>query len=280
MSKNQEIKRGRFNLEEMNYIKNNIKELGPEAIAKELKRTESSIREFANREGIIYEEAKPVEIIKKKISKELRESPEWEALKSEFTESELNYFAHRYSKLMAQFNEDVFPTEETQIFQVIKFEILMHRNLKTSKKGASDIKRLELELSKIYSKYENGDMSDTERSRVLELENLLVSLRSAQQSKSNEFIKLQEKHSSLFKDLKATRDQRITKFENSKKDILSLIKNFTSNTWREAEGRQQALVSLAVEKERARLSEYIEYDDGGVDKPILSSETVEDSNES
>ncbi len=276
MDKEKPIKRGRLSHEEMNYIRENVKALGPTEVATKLNRSQSLVEDFARSEGIIYQDDLNDDraVIQAALNKELRESPEWEALKQEFTEGELDYFGHRFGKLMSQFKEDVLPTEETQIFQLIKFEILMQRNLKGAKRASGDIRRMENELTKIFNEYEGKDMSDETRTLVLNIENQLLSARSAQNSKSTEFVKLQEKHSSLLKELKATRDQRISKIENSSKDILGLLKAMQDQKFRAAEGRQQALVNLAVEREGERLSEFHQFEDGVVDRPILSADTV------
>lgn len=270
------IKRGRLSHEEMNYIRENVKELGAFEVGKKLNRSQNLVEDFAKSEGIIFEDESTddIQVIQAALNKELRNSLEWEALKQEFTEQECDYFGHRFGKLMAQFKEDVLATEETQIFQLIKFEILMQRNLKGAKRAAGDIRRMENELTKIFAEYENIDMPDNTRNLVLNIENQLLSARSAQNSKSTEFVKLQEKHSALLKELKATRDQRISKIENSSKDILGLLKAMQDGKFRASEGRQQALVNLAVDKESKRLGEYHQYEDGVVDRPILTCDTV------
>lgn len=270
------IKRGRMGHDEMNYIRENVKAHGPAVVAKKLNRSKELVEEFAKKEGIIYEEELNDDkaVIQAGLNKELRDSPEWEALKQEFTDPELDYFAHRFGKLMAQFKDDILATEETQIFQLIKFELLMQRNLKGAKRATSDIRRMETELSKIFTEHEDMDMTDNTKTMVLNIENQLLSARSAQNSKSTEFVKLQEKHSALLKELKATRDQRISKIENSSKDILGLLKAMQESKFRAAEGRQQALVTLAVNKETERLGEYHTYEDGVLDRPILSADTL------
>lgn len=270
-------KKGRLGHPEMNFIRENIKILGSQEVARRLNRSRHVVEEFAMNEGLVYDAKLNDEkaVVQAEINMELRNSPEWEALKMEFTEAECDYFAHRYGKIMSQFKDDVWPTEETQIFQLIKFEILMQRNLKGAKRAAEDIRRMEKELSKIFTDWENKDMPDTTKTLVLNIENQLLSARSAQNSKSTEFVKLQEKHSSLLKELKATRDQRFSRVENATKDILGLLKSMQDTRFRQQEGKQQALVNLAVDKEKRRLAEYHTYEDGTVDRPILSAETVE-----
>lgn len=272
-----EIKRGRLGLPEQKYIKDNIKKLGAEQVAQTLNRNVETVREFAMRKGIVFDDHIPsLDEQQVKIVEEFHDTPEWQALEQEFDSGELDYFSHRYAKLMAQFKEDVLPTEETQVFQLIKFELLMNRSLKAAKKGNIDIKRLEAALTSTYAKYKDDDMPDTEKAYASALENQLLSLRAAQTSKSTEFIKLQEKHSSLMKELKATRDQRISKIESSQTDFLSLLKALQEKEFRESAGKQMELVKRSTAKEIQRLGEYHKYADDGVDRPLLSADTIED----
>jgi hypothetical protein len=132
-----EYKRGRLGHPEMNFIRENIKTLGLNETSKHLNRSPDLVSQFARSEGIVYEEDLEDDslVVQASINKDLRKSLDWQALQEEFMETELEFFAYRYSKLMSQFKDDVFPTEETQIFQLIKFEILMQRNLKGAKRA-------------------------------------------------------------------------------------------------------------------------------------------------
>jgi hypothetical protein len=278
---NAEFKRGRLSHAEMTYIRENLKTLGIDEVSRKINRSIDVIDNFARQEGISYErdisEDKAFQKAEQvALSRELKNSPEWDALKEEFTENELDFFQHRYGKMMSQFKDDVLASEETQIFHLLKFEILMQRNMKGAKRAAQDIRRMEKEISKLVVEYEGQDMPKEVRDVFLAIETQLLSARSAQASKSSEYVKLQEKHSAILKELKATRDQRISRIEDSAKDILGLLKEMQDTKFRNQEGRQQALVNLAVEKEHKRLSEYHQYEDKGLDRPILSAETISD----
>lgn len=275
LPKEGDAKRGRLSNLEMDYIRNNLKEKGAEAVAKELNRTVETVKEFAKKEAIVYDEYIPnASFEANALANRLKETPEWEVIREEFTEKECKYFLYMYGKYMSQFKDDVLPTEENQIFQAIKFELLMRRNLLTVKKTKQDIRRLEEEIIKLINKYEGQDMPDATRNLINNLENQILSMRTSNGARTNEFVKLGEKHSALFKELKATRDQRVSKAENSAKDIFSLLKQMQDPRFREKEGRQQALVKLATEKEKQRLGEYHTYEDGGLDRQILSPNTV------
>ena len=266
---------GRMTILEMDYIRHNIEAKGAEVVAKELGRTVEAVRDFAKKEAIVFDnqvpDAKQEQAL---IANELKTTPEWEAIREEFNARELEYFLYKYGKYVAQFKDDVLATEENQIFQAIKFELLMRRNLRAVKRGQMDVRRMENEITKLISQYEGKDMPDNSRNFIIGLENQILSARAAMGSRTGEFVKLQEKHSALFKELKATRDQRVSKAENSAKDIFDLLKSMQDPKFREKEGRQQTLVKLGIAKETKRLGDYHTYEDGSVDRQILSADTV------
>ncbi len=264
--------------QEKEFIKKNYQALSPAQMAKQLRRTEEVIRMWMI--DILKvspdEDVTQFDIDQRTLQKELVNSLDWEALKAEFMTDELKYFKYRYGKIMAQFHKDeVLPTEETQIFMLIKYEILMQRNLKDSKRSVEDVERLDQMLQDTYAKYDSHkDMDDNVKNFVLNLENQLLSARTAKQAKSTEYVKLTEKHSSLMKELKATRDQRINKLESVKETFLDILKELQHEEVRQREGRHMGLVDLAVQKERDRLAQLHSYSDGGLDQPLLTPETV------
>jgi hypothetical protein len=79
----------------------------------------------------------------------------------------------------------------------------------------------------------------------------------------------------MLKDLKGTREQRIKAIEDSKQTFASLVKQIaTDSEFRSRIGLDMEKMRLAAEKEKERLSEYHEYEDGTVDQPFLTPETL------
>lgn len=271
-------KRGPISKSEMEFIRDNANGLSPAEIAKHLERTEETIRTYMIEELRIAPDDYTTEnrVQQLALQKELTNSPEWKALKDEFVQEELVYFKHRYGKLMAQFQDDVLATEETQIFLLIKYEILMQRNLKDTKRSVEDIERMEKLLQETYGNYPDGaaSMDGDTKAFISNLENQLASSRVAKGAKGREYTNLQSQHSSIMKELKATRDQRFDRVQNSKQTLLDVIKSLDREDARAVEGRQMELVRIATEKERKRLSEQHTYVDGTIDQPLLTPETV------
>ncbi len=210
--------------------------------------------------------------------KEATKSLEFELLKDEFTAKEVEYFTARYAKLMSQFKDNIIPTEETQLQHLIKIEILMRRSLIGMKKFKMDLHRKEKQLVKLYAQYaQTGETADTGlRDRILKFETVITAFKNSKKSTNAEFVKLQEKHASIMRDLKVTRDQRITKLDHSTKDFMGLMKLMQEADFRKREALQQSKIRLAVEREKQRLGGYHQYRDGTVDRPLLTEDTVED----
>src|SRR5687767_12557154 len=115
------MKKGRFTLEEIEYLKENSKVLTIEQMAEELNRDPISVRAFVQEKiGLGTQQKKEVEA-----SQELKMKPYWSELKKQFDDSELEMFEFHWKKMWSQFKDDVFHTEEIQIVDTIKLEILM-----------------------------------------------------------------------------------------------------------------------------------------------------------
>ena len=275
------LKRGRLGKPEQRFIKDNVGKLKLEEIAAQLNRDVKTIGDWI-KENLAVDASgdHPVSLAETAIRNELRASPEWKELETQFLPEELTSFERYYSKLMTQFT-DIFPTEEIQIFLLIKIQILMDRNLKSRARALQDISRLEEEiddLSEDIRKARGGKVDktklDADKDRLVNLENQLIAAREAEQSKTAEYTKLSEKHSALLKELKATRDQRLSKAENSKQTFVSLLKDLQNEEVRRRENEEIDFMNVAVEKESERLSASHRYVDDTIDQPLLTPENI------
>ena len=104
---------------------------------------------------------------------------------------------------------------------------------------------------------------------ILNLETQIQAAKASEQARSNEFIKLEEKHQGLLKDLKATRDQRITRIESSKETYLSVIKRLQNEEERDLVGGTMETMKMATRKEEDKLTSPHTFADGSQDMPLL-----------
>ena len=110
--------------------------------------------------------------------------------------------------------------------------------------------------------------------KLTNLETQLSYARNSIASYTNEFTKLLSEQQKIGKDLKATREQRIKRIEDGKSSWAGLIRMLEDETIREKQGREMEILALATDKFLDAMSEYHEYQDGEVDKPFLTPETV------
>lgn len=148
--------------------------------------------------------------------------------------------------------------------------------MRERKRCLQDVERMEEMLDKTLAQYKGNEIAMDSRTKeqIIDMERQLELSRSATHTKSKEYMDLNAKHSVIMKELKGTRDQRISKVENSKESFIGLIKDLQKEEIKMKEARYMELMRLASEKEFKRLSEPHKYVDGQIDQPILSAETV------
>ncbi len=272
---NPKPKPGRLNKEEKKWILDNVGVLPVEEMAEKIGKTPELVHKFVRDNGGAK---RPQNEDRAVIRQDLKCSEEWERLKDEFTGKELKLFEEKYVILMAQFKGDgVLASEEMQIMQAIKYTILMSRNLMARSRALIDVQRLEDMMEDHLARHNHDprQMDDAARSLVLNLETQLQAARASEQSHTNEYVKLQERYDNIMKSLKATRDQRVKDIQSSKVDFLGLVKSLQQKEMQDREGRSAELMRLASAKEYKRLGRLHEYEDGQVDRPILSPDTVD-----
>lgn len=247
--------------EELQYIEANAALAAPEDIAKFLDRDLGAVNRYMDKKGLSRNKKKTFEI---QAEYEIKERPVWEDLKAQFSESELDKFLYLWKQMVAQFRKDILPTEELQIVDVIKLEVLMNRALREQAEMAESIRQLEQSLEGL------------EQEERFSLEREIVSLKVARESLNREYRELLKQKTALFKDLKATRDQRVKTIDGSKKTFAALVNQLISDPdFYEECGHEMEMMRLAAQAEYDRLADYKTYSDGMLDQPLLTPETVE-----
>jgi len=260
------MRKGRLDLNEQAYIKANIKEMSYENIATVLDRDPKSVLLWIKQNiGINANDKKEVEALN-----ELKEKAYWGDLEGQFSEDELEMFVFHWKKMWSQFRDDVFHTEEIQIVDTIKLEILMNRSLKSQNENIKTIHALEEAI------IEENRETNPDTDMIMNLQRQSAVLRASQEALSRDYKDLQTKKSAMIKDLKGTREQRIKAIEDSKTTFASLIKKIIMDSdFRKMAGSDMEKMRLAMDKERERLKEAHTYEDGITDQPFLTPETVE-----
>lgn len=278
------IKPGRLSKQDHDYILANCGRLTPQEIAKKIQRNQATVCNFIRDNYVPPEPEAPrtnpnhvSQAERVTIRQELLGSERWKRLKLELTKDEIEYFEEEFIKWMSQFKNNVLPSEEAQVFDIIKLDLLKSRNMIERKRAREQISALETQQEKI-TKEAGSEVSkwdDTMRETMSNIEDKLQMLRSAEQSKTTEFTKLQERCDKLMENLKATRGQRIKEIESNTDTFMGLLKQLQQKDIVDREGRMTGLTKLAADKEYNRLGQLHEFEDGNVDRPILSADTVD-----
>ena len=203
----------------------------------------------------------------------LEDRPYWTELKAQFTTDELELFKYHWSRIISQFKDDVFPTEEIQVVDVIKLEILMNRCLKGNKENIEQINTYDHMVRDERSR----DKDQQDHDYIINLERQMASLRASQESLNRDYRELQAKKGAMLKEMKGTREQRIKRLEDSKLSFTSWVAALMQDPERMKKyGIEMEKMRKAMIKEGDRLASFHKYEDGTVDQPFLTPDTVKD----
>lgn len=264
-------KRGQLSLDEEKYIRDHVNSLTIEQIADGLNRSPAPIKRYIDEQSLMLSDSEKSD--NDYLKHKLHSKTFWGEIKRQFDEDtgELQYFEDTWVGLIKQFREDVLPAEELQIKQFITIDILINRSMKERKRHIAETEKLQKQVDKEYEKSE----ADRDIPKLANLETQLSFARNSIANYTNEYTKLLNEQQKISKDLKATREQRIKRIEDGKSSWTGLIRMLEDEELREKEGREMAILSMAANKTLDKMSEYHTYQDGILDKPFLTPDTIE-----
>jgi transposase len=204
------------------------------------------------------------------LSLKLRNKYYYKQLKTQLTPEELALFECMWVDYMLQFKEDVLPTEENAIKQLIVMEILMDRSMTERRRSLKDIEQYSTELDAEYNK----EPHDRDAARIHWLTEKKTMAEMAQKANTDEHNKLLQRAQALQKDLKSTRDQRVDRIENSKSSWLGLLRYLEDERIREREGLEAEVVKESANYQLEKYANSHKYADDSYDLPILTPETI------
>lgn len=262
-------KSGPWTVEEKEFIAQNCQSMAFEEIARRIQRNPDKVKTYITK--TLGQKTIKTQQFQVNPEYDIQRSPIWDQIKEQFSPDERKIFLYHWSRYILQFKDDVFPTEELQIIDSIKLEILLDRALRSQRQSVSEIENYELELQKLKAAGGEDNLHE-----IRGLEQLILSCRTAMQSLGREYNDLLNRKVQMLKELKATRDQRVTKIESSKQTVLGWIAELIRDKeLRRKLGLQMEKMRIAIDVEKLRLMEPHKYMDGVIDYPILNSDTVE-----
>jgi len=203
---------------------------------------------------------------------ELRGKLYYNDLKRQFTSREIHYYENKWVELIQQFRGDILPSEEMQLRQYITVDILINQvlELRRSHQQKADEVQGNLDLE------EAKPPGVRDESIVDQLSQQLIYLQNSVSTHGPEYKSLLDKQRAINKDLKANRDDRIKRVEDSKESWAGLIKSLDDEEQQKRMGNDMEIMRLAKNKSRDAMAEWHTYDDGVVDQPFLNADTVKD----
>ena len=261
------MKKGRFSKTEQAFIKENHESLSVNQIASQLDRDPQSVKDH------IEKKLGSSKIQKRELEAayDLKSRAYWKDLESQFSKDELDIIVYHWGRIISQFRDDVLPTEELQVLDAIKLEVLMNRALKNQQTNMLDIDRYE----EMVTAEKQQPLEIQDKDYIFNLERQIAVLRSAQETLTRDYKDLQTKKAAMLKDLKATREQRIKRLEDSKQTFIGWVRNLMSNPEvRRTMGEEMEKMRIAMGAEQERLPEWHQYEDKLVDQPFLTPDTT------
>jgi hypothetical protein len=262
------MKTGRLSKQEWEYIEQHADRLTADQIAKNLDRAISPVRSYLQKIGKSKNKKANLEV---QAEYDLKSREYWKELKLQFSSEELTMFLYHWKQIVAQFRRDIMSTEEMQIVDTIKLELLMNRALKEQQETISNIRILE----GMVEEEELKPVAERDKEVYFSLQRQVASMRAAKEALSRDYKELQTKKSAMFKDLKATREQRVQKLESNKTTFSGLVAKLMGDPeYFEEIGREMEMMRLASDGCREQLGSYHTFGDGVVDRILLTPETV------
>jgi hypothetical protein len=260
------VKTGPWTKKDKDFIAENHNKLTPKEIASVLGRNDDTVKKYIEEHysSLFQHKAKSAEY-------DIQNSPIWDDIQSQFSKEELKKFLYHWGRIVSQFRDDVYPTEEIQVIDTIKIEILMNRCLNHQKRNLQEIEELEADLER----EQNTGSPDPQV--VFELQKQIGVLRASQESLNSNYRSMLDNKNKILKEMKATRDARIKVLENSKQSFPTWMRRLLEDKdMRLKLGYDMEKMRLAANKEYERLSELHTYVNGEVDQPFLTPENVVD----
>jgi hypothetical protein len=261
-------KRGKLSKIETRYIEQNCFDMSLADIALHLNRTIEPIKKYIDKANLKARDLTDHE----HLLSTLRSRYYFKEIKKQFDDGEITFFEHMWIDYFRQFNEDVVHTEEMQIVEVARTEILINRSMKDRYEIVEVIESLETMIDEEMDR----EAEDRDTQALASFQTQLGAMIGSKSSYINEHEKLLTKKERLLKDLKGTREQRKRIAEDANTNFLIWMRQLDDLAAKDREGFDLEVNRIAANKARERLAEYHEYEDGMVDQPLLNSETVKD----
>lgn len=262
-----ERKRGALSDDDMKFIRTNYQTMPIEEMAKLLNRNTAPIRRYVAKvsKGFIKKKEERKDYIAI-----LRAKHYWSELKKQLLDNEVAFFEQEWSSYLQQFPDTVH-TDEIMIADTIMLTIQINRCLEDKRRMLSEMDSIQHFID------DELKLPEEQRDRDA-LSNWHTQMNAVRISLANldkRYLDIQQRKDAKFSHLKATRDQRLERVQNSTKNFFELVKMLDDRAERLRQNRAESLILDAAAETKKQLMSQRKYADGQVDSPLLSSDTIE-----
>lgn len=263
---NYPFKLGRVTKEEEEFILANIEAKTLDELSSELNRDVKTLQKILKRISISDNSTIAA------TAQQVKTRPYWSELEKQFSSDELELFVQHWHNIVYQFKNDTLYTEELQIVEVIKLEILSNRILTDQQKVRQSIDKVDKEIAK--ERRDDGSSVDS-RNKITLLETKMTQLYIALNQYMSDYEGTLKHKKDMMKEIKGSREQRIKQLESSKESFAGWFRNLMLNPEeRRNLGMWMEKMRLATDCEVERLYEYHQYENKEFDRPFLTPESV------
>jgi len=201
---------------------------------------------------------------------QFRQTHLYVTLKSQFNKNEIATYMEEYGSICCQF-EDIVTSEFFQVDDFLKHRILINRQLTMMKDMQEEITA----LTKWLAQNPLEDDCSLEDKREKGEKTVRVNLLRPELHKVNErYDKLVNEREKIYKNLAATRQDRIDELRKGGQDFFSLlIKLQNSEEERDRQGKYAELTRIAAEDIKKEFRQPIKFPDGEIAPIIMDAET-------
>jgi hypothetical protein len=265
-------KPGKLSSSEEKFIKEHIFDMSVQDIANCLNRTIKPIEKYIKNHNLQHSDVvSDDEFERKSMLNRLHGRNYFSELQNMLTDGELERFEEDWVEVILQFRDDIVYTEEVQLKQWILLQILADRSMKARKNAMEEEERLQVLIE------EQEALPEDIRDSVLlnSLHQQVGFTRDGMIAFTREHAQVLDKIKDIERSLKATRDARVKRIEDSKTTWLGYLRMLEDSQYRKDAGEDAEIKKMAKDKERTRLGEWHTFSDGVIDQPLLSDETLE-----
>lgn len=254
---------------ELEFIRENAGKMPVKEIAQHLGKRSLTIIEVIQAQKLIQDNG-ATSNDKVRIIEVLKARPFYRSLIKQLNSEELEIFIEDWVDTICQFQEDLLPTEEAQVRDLIIINIMKNRILQENRDIIDRRTRFESDLKREES------LKDPDQAKIRFWRGEISGMHNVLDRNLKSFAELLTKAESARQKLNASRDSRIKKIDDAKQNFTNWLRMISEYENKAQVGREMDLMRQALEKQEREMGEFYEYADNRIDVPVLNHLTVED----